>query len=140
MFVQIYEQIKDEYDYILSLHCTPKVSGTVNAARIASTMVDGLEGRISVIDLNTASIGEENIIIKVCQLIDEGKSLDELLKVIEFYRNHTTLCLVIDDLNTLVKTGRLSTSRMYSGFPGGSVVKSPPAQAGDACIREDPLC
>ncbi|MTM62367.1 DegV family EDD domain-containing protein, partial [Turicibacter sanguinis] len=115
VFVQIYEQIKDEYDYILSLHCTPKVSGTVNAARIASTMVDGLEGRISVIDLNTASIGEENIIIKVCQLIDEGKSLDELLKVIEFYRNHTTLCLVIDDLNTLVKTGRLSKTAASIG-------------------------
>lgn len=115
VFVQIYEQIKDDYDYILSLHCTPKVSGTVNAARIASTMVEGLEGCISVIDTNTASIGEENIIIKVCQLIEEGKSLEELLKVIEFYRQNTTLCLVIDDLNTLVKTGRLSKTAASIG-------------------------
>ena len=44
-----------------------------------------------------------------------GKSLDELLKVIEFYRNHTTLCLVIDDLNTLVKTGRLSKTAASIG-------------------------
>ena len=26
------------------------------------------------------------------------------------------------------------------GFPGGTVVKSPPANAGDTVVREDPTC
>lgn len=114
-FVILYESLLKEYDYILSLHCTQKVSGTVNAARIASTMIEGAEERISVIDTNTASIGEENIIIKVFQLIEEGKTLEEILKVIEFYKTNTTLCLYIDDLNTLVRSGRLSKTAANIG-------------------------
>ena len=45
---------------ILGLFCTNNVSGNGEfSPRIASTMIEGAEDRITVIDTNTASIGVE---------------------------------------------------------------------------------
>ena len=71
------------------------MSGTVNSARIASTMVEGAEGRITVIDTNTASIGVENVLLRVCQLLEEGKDVEELIKVVEFYKTHGPMYLYV---------------------------------------------
>lgn len=114
-FVQLYTKLLEEYDYILSLHCTQNVSGTVNAARIASTMVEGAEGRITIIDTNTASIGVENILVRICQLLEEGKGIEELVNVVEFYKTNGPMYLYIDDLNTLVHSGRLSRTAASIG-------------------------
>ena len=106
-FVQLYTKLLQDYDYILGLFCTNHVSGTVNSARIASTMVEGAEGRITVIDTNTAAIGVENVLLRVCQLLEEGKDVEELIKVVEFYKTHGPMYLYVDDLNTLVRTNEL---------------------------------
>ena len=114
-FVQLYTKLLQDYDYILGLFCTNHVSGTVNSARIASTMVEGAEGRITVIDTNTAAIGVENVLLRVCQLLEEGKDVEELIKVVEFYKTHGPMYLYVDDLNTLVRTGRLSKAAASIG-------------------------
>nr|WP_318540240.1 DegV family protein [Terribacillus saccharophilus] len=115
VFVTLYEKLLAEYDAIISLHCTGNVSGTVNSARIARDSIEGAKEKITVIDSNTASIGVENIVIKVCELMEQGKSLDELLKVIEYYRTHGQLYLTINDLTTLVRTGRISKTASRIG-------------------------
>ncbi|MEC0282634.1 EDD domain protein, DegV family [Terribacillus saccharophilus] len=115
VFVTLYERLLAEYDAIISLHCTENVSGTVNSARIAKDSIEGAKEKITVIDSNTASIGVENIVIKVCELMEQGKSLDELLKAIEYYRTHGQLYLTINDLTTLVRTGRISKTASRIG-------------------------
>ncbi|MFJ6413931.1 6-phosphogluconate dehydratase [Terribacillus saccharophilus] len=115
VFVTLYEKLLAEYDAIISLHCTENVSGTVNSARIARDTIEGAKEKITVIDTNTASIGVENIVIKVCELLEQGKSLDELLEVIEYYRTHGQLYLTINDLTTLVRTGRISKTASRIG-------------------------
>ena len=115
VFVSLYEKLLKEYDYILSLHCTNNVSGTVNSARIASTMIEGAENKISVVDTNTASIGVENIVLRVAKLIEDGQPVSEILKAVEFYRHHSEMYLTIADLSTLVRTGRLSKTSAMIG-------------------------
>jgi len=114
-FVQLYTKLLTEYDHILGLFCTNNVSGTVNSARIASTLVEGSEGRITVIDTNTAAIGVENVLLRVCQLLEDGTSLEEIIRVVEFYKTHGPMYLYVDDLNTLVRTGRLSKTAASIG-------------------------
>lgn len=114
-FVQLYTKLLQEYDHILGLFCTQNVSGTVNSARIASTMVEGAEDRITVIDTNTASIGVENVLIRVCQLLEAGMQLEDIVKVVDFYKTRGPMYLYIDDLNTLVRTGRLSKTAANIG-------------------------
>lgn len=115
VFVTLYEKLLAEYDAIISLHCTENVSGTVNSARIARDSIEGAKEKITVIDTNTASIGVENIVIKVCELMEQGKSLNELLEAIEYYRTHGQLYLTINDLTTLVRTGRISKTASRIG-------------------------
>ena len=114
-FVQLYTKLLTEYDHILGLFCTNNVSGTVNSARIASTLVEGAEGRITVIDTNTAAIGVEIVLLRVCQLLEEGTSLEEIIRVVEFYKTHGPMFFYVDDLNTLVRTGRLSKTAASIG-------------------------
>lgn len=87
----------------------------MNSARIASTMIEGAEDRITVIDTNTASIGVENVLIRVCELLKEGKSIEEIIKVVDFYKTRGPMYLYVDDLNTLVHTGRLSKTAASIG-------------------------
>ncbi|SDC90780.1 EDD domain protein, DegV family [Terribacillus halophilus] len=114
-FVVLYEDLLTEYDVIISLHCTENVSGTVNSARIARDTIEDAGNRIIVIDTNTASIGTENIVLKVCQLMEQGETIDEIMKAIEFYRSHSQLYLTINDLTTLVRTGRISKTASRIG-------------------------
>lgn len=114
-FVQLYTKLLQEYDHILGLFCTQNVSGTVNSARIASTMVEGAEDRITVIDTNTASIGVENVLVRVCQLLEAGMKLEDVVKVVDFYKTRGPMYLYVDDLNTLVRTGRLSKTAANIG-------------------------
>ncbi|MFP7254841.1 DegV family protein [Terribacillus goriensis] len=115
IFTTLYEELLASYDAIISLHCTENVSGTVNSARIAMDSIEGAEDKITVIDTNTASIGVENIVIKVCELMEQGKSIHELLDAIEYYRTHGQLYLTINDLTTLVRTGRISKTASRIG-------------------------
>ncbi len=114
-FVQLYTKLLQEYDHILGLFCTNNVSGTVNSARIASTLIEGGQNKITVIDTNTAAIGVENIVIRACELLESGKSISEIIDMVEFYKTHGPMYLYVDDLNTLVRTGRLSKTAASIG-------------------------
>ena len=114
-FVDLYEKLLKENDYIFSLHATEKVSGTVNAARIASEIADETKTKISVIDMRTASIGVENTVIQVAEAIEKGKSIEEIVELIEYNRHHMSLFLTIDDLGTLVRSGRMTKAKAAIG-------------------------
>ena len=51
----------------------------------------------------------------MCQLLEEGTSLEEIIRVVEFYKTHGPMYLYVDDLNTLVRTGRLSKTAASIG-------------------------
>ena len=78
-------------------------------------MIDGAENRITVIDTNTSINRVENVLIRVCRLLEEGKSIDEVIKVVDFYKTRGPMYLYVDDLNTLVRTGRLSKTAASIG-------------------------
>ena len=111
----LYTDLIEKYDYILGLFCTNNVSGTVNSARIASTMIEGAEDRITVIDTNTASIGVENVLIRVCELLKEGKSIEEIIKVVDFYKTRGPDVLICGRLEYISSsTGRLSAKQQLA--------------------------
>jgi len=115
-FVDVYERLlADGYDYIFSLHCSEKVSGTVNSARMASEIVDEAGTKISVIDMKSASIGVENTVIQAAEAVAAGKSVEEVAQLIEFNKENTHLYLTIDDLSTLVRSGRMSKGKAAIG-------------------------
>ena len=115
VFLKLYEKLLQDYDHVLSLHTMIKTSGAVNAARIASTMLEEKEKCITVLDSDTSAVGLENMILKLAALAKEGMPLEQLLRVIEFYKLNQVVCFTIDDLGTLVRTGRMSKTAATFG-------------------------
>ena len=80
-FVSAYNQlIEDGATEILSIHVTESMSGTINAARVASRMVDA---RVRLVDSGTASFGIACCAWAAAEAIDAGADLETAAAVAE---------------------------------------------------------
>ena len=82
------EAYKCEEDEILVFTLTSKLSGTHSNAVLAKTMYleEHPEKRIEVIDTQSGSIGVALMMLKCNELIEQGKTMDEILNEIEKYK------------------------------------------------------
>lgn len=93
------------------------ISGTYQAAVIA--MREVLEEYpnfdINVIDTKAASYGCGLMIKYVVNLIKDGKSKEQVLEALDFYRQHMEHIFTVDDLEYLYRGGRVSHSAAFVG-------------------------
>jgi len=128
-FVETYEKYIDEGYEILSLHMTHRLSGTLNSAQTAASMVDG---NVTVIDSGFIAQSYGFIIQNVVELIIKHKTMDEIVAAIEIMKSQSKLFLVISQLDYLRKGGRISRGK---GFIGGLMNLKPVAQVIDGEIQ-----
>jgi len=99
-------QTKDILVITLSTH----LSGTFNSARLAAETVSAEfpDKTIVVFDSYAASAGLARIIFKVIDLIHSGDDFDTIRAKLPEIRSRNRTRFLLNDLGTLVKTGRLS--------------------------------
>ena len=104
------EAYKCEEDEILVFTLTSKLSGTYSNAVLAKTMYleEHPEKRIEVIDTQSGSIGVALMMLKCNELIEQGKSMDEILVEIEKYKEEIIFFGSLDTLENAVKGGRVN--------------------------------
>ena len=107
-FVELYDQLGEDGSEILSIHMTRALSGTVEAARQASQLT---KSKVVVIDSNTTDQGLSFAVIKAAELALEGKTLTEVLPVVENLLAHSKLYIGLSTLDNLVKGGRISRAK-----------------------------
>lgn len=71
--------------------------------------------RIHVVDSLSMSHGSGWLIIKTAMLLEEGASFEELIEFNETYKIKTKHFLCVDDLNNLIKSGRLTNTSAFIG-------------------------
>jgi DegV family protein with EDD domain len=71
--------------------------------------------KIHVVDSLSMSHGSGWLIIKSAQLLEEGWSFEQLVEFNEKYKIKTKHFLCVDDLNNLIKSGRLSNTSAFIG-------------------------
>lgn len=98
------------HDECVVITLSSKLSGSYNSARIAMEMVreEFPEKRIYVFDSKSASAGELRIALYIRELIDAGKSFDTVVLMTERFISEMRTLFVLEDLDNLVKNGRLS--------------------------------
>ena len=70
-----------------------------------------------VLDSNTTDQGLSFQVIRAAQLAKEGKTLDEVLPIVEDIKNKTKLYIGVSTLDNLVKGGRISRAKgLISSF------------------------
>ena len=113
LFIEKYNELKDTYDSIISIHLSRKLSGTYESARLAAGHISGIDIRI--FDSASASLGLGFLVQLAAQLIDQGYNLDEVLQTLESARENVSIYFTVSDLTYLEKGGRIGKAQAFLG-------------------------
>lgn len=102
------EQLKTA-DEVIHFNISQKSSGSHNFAKLAA---ESFKGKVHVIDSKALSSGQGLLVLKACDLRDEGKSASEIVAAVEELRERTNTSFVPDQLDYLHKGGRCSGMKM----------------------------
>ena len=100
-FVKFFEKYKD--DEILYLAGSSAASGTYQSAVLAKGDVDA---NITIFDTFNLSIGAGPLVIKACEMVEKGLSIDEIVKNLENLKN---------DIEVIFSVGRISSTKAALG-------------------------
>lgn len=104
-FVEVYDELGKNGDSVISIQMMRSISGTVDAARQA---VDITETNVTVVDSDFTSRSMGMIVKEAAKAAQEGKSVQEILDIVEDAKKRTTLYLTVVNLDNLIKGGRIS--------------------------------
>ena len=105
---------KENYEAIIVVTCSADLSGTNNGFHLAKDTV-GLDN-VYIYDSRQVGAPVMDMAIRAKQLVDEGKDVDEIFKVLEEKTKHSFSFLYPDNFDQLSRSGRLSpmAARMAS--------------------------
>ncbi len=106
-FMEAYHDGAEEvYAVTLSSH----LSGSYNSAELAKNLYAEKYGekKIHVVDSESASCGETQLVEEIVACKEEGLSFEDTVKRVEKFKRRMRTYFVLDNLETLRKNGRLS--------------------------------
>lgn len=106
-FIELYNCEEDE---LLVFTLTSKLSSTYSNAVLAKNMYleENPNKRIEVIDSQSGSIGVALMILKCNELIENGKTMDEILDAIDKFKEDIVFFGALDTLENAIKGGRVN--------------------------------
>lgn len=112
-FLEKYKEMASNYDAVISIHLSSKLSGTYESAMIAARQIDNLQ--IKVIDTLSASLGIGFLVVLAAQLIKKDYKLDEVVNKVLEARNNISVYFIVNDLTYLQKGGRIGKAQAFLG-------------------------
>jgi DegV family protein with EDD domain len=101
------------YERILSLHVSARVSGTFASAEAAAEELG--DGRVRVVDTETASASIAMLALAVQRRLELGTSDEEIDALVERYRRERGLLFTVDTFEFLARGGRIGKARAFAG-------------------------
>jgi len=114
LFLMAFEEALEEYDHVICLTISKTLSGTINSAILAKGMLED-EERVTVIDTKTVNLGSSYILEEAYKKANDNYSLKDVLNYIDELILKGSIIFSVDDLDTLVKGGRLSKINAFIG-------------------------
>lgn len=105
-FLEAYKGDED----VLMITVSSLLSGTYSSAKLAKDMYKDENGnkKIEVLDSMSGSIGQSLLAIKAAELINEGKTLDEIVSILEKLKNDVIFYGTLETLENAIKGGRIN--------------------------------
>jgi DegV family protein with EDD domain len=121
VFRQTYERLADEgATEVLSIHISISLSAVLDMARLAAKETDAV--LVTVLDSRQLSLGTGFLVLTAVQAAAEGRSIDEMITLLEEQITRTHVFAALDTLEFLRRSGRMS--RVMAGL--GSVLQIKP--------------
>lgn len=112
-FVEYYQPLIEAGDEIISIHISSLLSGTVQSATLAKTMLNypGLE----VVDSGVVSAALGIMILNMARAAEAGKTKSELLAMVDEMKREIKVYFVVDTLEYLQRGGRIGKAQAFLG-------------------------
>ncbi len=112
------ESYNCEAENILVLTITSKLSGTYSTAILAKDMFinENCNKRIEVIDTLNGCAGQGALVLKAAQMIEEGKSFEEIVNTIERIKYDVVHYGTLETLENAIKGGRIRKAAIVNAF------------------------
>ncbi|MBO6280826.1 MAG: DegV family protein [Bacilli bacterium] len=123
-YIDYFEPILKEGKDILYVHFSRKMSATFNScdAAIKELLTKYPERRIQLIDTKGITICSLLSCMRIGELANQGKSIDEILEVSDEIIDHSAAYFFADNLKFFARSGRVSG---FSAFMGGMIGVKP---------------
>ncbi|WP_045523351.1 DegV family protein [Neobacillus niacini] len=106
--VDLYERLKEEYDFGVAIHASSTLTGTYQTSVLAAEMAGF---KLFAIDSRTGSYPLSYLVKRGIELVEQGHEIGEVVSQLNNLREHTRLILVPSNLDQLHKSGRVSGSQ-----------------------------
>ncbi len=108
-FQYLYDELlKSGAEQVISIHVSSILSGMVNTAMVAAKAIGKW---VHVVDSRHVTLGLGYQVLAAAQAVKSGKTLEEVLKVIDEIRNRIHLVAMLDTLEYAHRSGRISWAR-----------------------------
>jgi DegV family protein with EDD domain len=113
-FADLYKKLAPDYDEIISVHLSSKVSGTVNSALQGREMA-GVKSRIEVIDSKGVSMAVGLLAVAAARMVRNGADFSSILTEVNKMVEKVRLYGVLDTLKYLLAGGRITKAKAAIG-------------------------
>ncbi len=112
-FTEVFEDLCGEYETILGLFLSSKLSGTYQSAVIAKNVL-GIEG-IYVFDTKMTTMAHGFIVREAAVMAKDGRSIYEIMERVQYLSENLYNILVLDTLTYVEKGGRIKSGAALVG-------------------------
>ncbi|MBN2605535.1 MAG: DegV family protein [Bacilli bacterium] len=111
--MDLFEKLLEDYQEILYITISSKISGTYQNGLLAAKQFDS--SRISVFDSLSTSCIEYAFVEKALELSQNNQTKDDIIQALTTMRDNSGIFLCVDDLAHLGRTGRISNTGAIVG-------------------------
>lgn len=112
-FYNVFKKYVDQGKKVLYISAASTATGNMQSAMIAKNELEN--GDIRIIDSNTLCYGIAILVIRAAELVEQGKSIDEVVEEIENIKEKAYVSFSCDDLEYLKRGGRISGTKAIIG-------------------------
>ncbi len=111
-FADAYQEAVDNQEKVLVVTVSGKLSGTYQSAVLAALE---FPGDVFVVDSKNVAIGEQILVLRGLELIEQGLAVEQVAAELERERENIHIIALLDTLEYLQKGGRISKSVAFFG-------------------------
>ncbi|MBL4955038.1 DegV family protein [Neobacillus sp. OS1-32] len=112
-FVELFENLAEDYDAVISVHLSSGISGTYQGAITAGTMVEGI--KVYAFDSEISCMVQGFYALEAAEWAERGEDPEVIIARLEELKATARAYFMVDDLSHLQRGGRLSGAAAFFG-------------------------
>jgi len=112
-FVEVYKPLIEEGAHIISVHISSGISGTVQSARLAKSMLN--YPYIEVVDSKSVSVFLMAMILEGVRLAEAGGTVKDILELWKSFERRREVLFMVDSMEYMHRGGRVGKSAAFLG-------------------------